>query len=152
MGAGGNDFFIQRADEICRLRRAARGDLDDRTEPAFFVAGVDALGRVANVEAAAVVAATVTIVIIVTDAGQARFGFEHGYAVFFGAAGVDGGFVDDHIARRQLAANAGAGAQQGGQVGAARGVYGRGHGKDIDRRGHHVLFAVGQAEIVGRDR
>src|SRR5690625_5180262 len=149
MGAGGNDFFIQRVDEIRRLRRAARGDLDDRTEPALFVAGIDALGRVADVETAAVVAATVTIVIIVTDAGQARFGFEHGYAVFFGAAGVDGGFVDDDIARRQLAANAGAGAQQGGQVGAARGVNGRGHGSDVNRSLVHVCFAVGQAKTVG---
>jgi len=68
------------------------------------------------------------------DAGidQARFALQQGDADFFGAAGVDGGFVDDHIAGFEQAADGLAGAFERGQVRPFVAVDRGGNGDDAD--------------------
>jgi len=63
---------------------------------------------------------------------QARFALQQGDADFLGAAGVDGGFVDDHIAGAEQAADGFAGAFERGQVRPFVAVDRGGNGDDAD--------------------
>ena len=82
--ARGDDDAVDRGDEVERVARLAGDDLDDRLEAVLLVAGVDALGRVAEVE--------------VRRRFEAGALVEDGHADVFGDARVDGRFVDDDVA------------------------------------------------------
>ena len=90
--AGGDDAAVQRIDEVGGLGRRAGGHLGDVGQAALAVAGIDALGAVADEE-------------IVVEA-QAGGALEFGHADFLGRAGIDGGFVDHHVAALEHAADA----------------------------------------------
>ena len=95
VGAGRDDAGVEVVDEFGGFGGGAAGDLLDVGQAVGVVAGVDAFGGVADGE--------------VGVEFQAGFGFEDGDADFFGAAGVDGGFVDDRVPRFQRLADGGAG-------------------------------------------
>ena len=82
--AGGDDAAIQLIHEIGHFGRGAGGDLLDAGQAVLLVARIDALGAVAGEE-------------ILVEL-QARNLLEDRDADFFGAARVDGGFVNDHVA------------------------------------------------------
>ena len=90
MRAGGDDRGIDLVDEIGRLRRRARGDLDDVGKAVGLVAGIDALGRIAGEE------------IAVEDEPRCLLQLRH--ADLFGGAGIDRRFVDHDVAGREHAA------------------------------------------------
>ena len=53
MNAGGDHRAVDRGDDIERLGILRRDDLGDGLEAVHLVAGIDALGRIADVEIAA---------------------------------------------------------------------------------------------------
>ena len=87
---------VQRVDEVGHFGRRARGDLEDRRQAVLLVARVDALRAVAGEE--------------VLVELQARDALEDRHADLFGAAGIDGGFVDHDVALLQHLADGLAGA------------------------------------------
>ena len=82
-----------------------------------LVAGVDAFGGVAAEE-------------VLVELQAAEF-FEDGDAVFFGAAGINGAFVNDHSPGFHGFADGFAGFDQRGEVGALVVVHGGGDGDDV---------------------
>lgn len=87
VGAGDDDFVVQRIYQVRHLGSRTGGDFLDVGNAVFFVAGVDALGTVAGKEVHVVF--------------QARNAFQYRYALFFCGARIDGGFVDNDIALLQ---------------------------------------------------
>jgi hypothetical protein len=114
--AGTMMVFVQLGNLLQRLGRVARDDLEDLGERVFLVAGVDALGRIADKE--------------VLLPLQARFTLQHRDADLFGGAGVHGGLIHHDGALLHVAARAGAGADERAEVGDVRVVDRRGHGHD----------------------
>ena len=103
VGSRGDDAGVEVVDEFCGFGGGAAGDLLDVGQAVGVVAGVDAFGGVADGE--------------VGIEGQAGSGFEDGDADFFGAARVDGGFVDDGVAGFEGLADDGRGCFERGEVG-----------------------------------
>jgi len=124
--AGDDDRGVQLGDGFGGGAVIAGDDLDDFGDGAFFVAGVDPLGGVADVE--------------IFFPFQAGMLFQQGNADFFGGAGVDGGFIDHGGALLHVPANGGGGAGQGGEVGNVG---------FIDRCGHGDDDEVGAADVGG---
>ena len=129
MGAGADHAAVGRVDDVQRLWRVGRHDLQDGVEAPLLVAGIDALGRVADVE--------------VDLPFQAGCLFEDGNAHFLGDAGIDGRFVDDDVALLQDAADGGRGAAQRREIRLLAGV---------DRGGDRDDMEVRRREILGRRR
>ncbi len=107
-------------DALQRLRRVAGDDLGDAGERVLLVAGIDALGRVADEE--------------VLLPLHARVALEHRNADLLGRARVDGRLVDDGGAALQCAADELARADQRREVGLVRVVDRRGDGDDDEVR------------------
>ena len=80
-------------------------------------------------------------------ASQAALALQDGDAVFFGAAGVDGGFVDDDVAGLEQFADGFAGADQGAQVRALVFVDGRRDGDDVDVGLGNLRGIAGEFEV-----
>ena len=141
--AGGDDLQVKGIDQVGHCWRGAGGDFLDGGDAMFFVARVDALGAVAGKK-----------VEVELEAGEF---FQHGHAVFFGGAGVDGGFVDDDVAFLEHLADGLRGLDQRRQVGLFVVVDGRGHGDDEDVAGGQiggigaVLHAGGFKHFFVRD-
>ena len=95
VGACGNDLVVKRIDQVRYFWSGARSDLFDGGDAVLFVAGVYTLWAVA--------AEKVLVELNATEL------FQHGHAIFFGATGVHGGFVNDDIARLEHLANGFAG-------------------------------------------
>lgn len=83
-----------------------------------FVAGVDALGRIACIE--------VFVEFQTADA------LDNGDALVFGDAGIDGRFIDDDVAGLDDFADSLAGSVEGGEVGVVVFVDWRRHGNDVE--------------------
>ena len=111
MGAGGDDLAVEGVDNGGDLGAGAAGDLFDGGQAVVGVAGVDALGAVAEVEVVGLVPPLPRPLPREGggEVGEARRLFQYGGTVFFGAAGVDGGFVDDQVAGLEDGANGGGG-------------------------------------------
>ena len=105
VGAGRDHALVDGVDDVERLGRVAGDDLQDVVEAALLVAGVDALGRVADVEVG-----------LPFEAGRL---LEDGDADVLGDAGIDGGFVDDDVALLEGLAERGRGLPQRLEVGRA---------------------------------
>ena len=82
-----DDAFVDGVDDVERFGRVAGHDLQDVVEAPLLVAGIDALGRVADVEVG-----------LPFQAGRL---LEDGDADVLGDAGIDGRFVDDDVALLQ---------------------------------------------------
>ena len=95
IGAGGDDAAVKGVDELCRLRRRARGDLADGRQSMLLVARIDALGTVADEE-----------ILIELESGHL---LEDRRAVLLGAARVDRRLVDHDRALAQHLADGPAG-------------------------------------------
>ncbi len=124
--AGDNDGFVEVADGLEGGGVIAGDDFDDFGDGAFFVAGIDPLGGVPNVE--------------VFFPFHTGVFFQQGDADFFGGAGIDGGFIDDGGTLLHVLADRGGGADQGGEVGNVG---------FIDRGGHGDDDEVGAANAAG---
>ncbi len=101
----------------------------------FFITGVDALRAVSAVE-----------VLVEPETGVL---FQHGHAVFFCAAGVDGGFVNDDVALLQHLADGFAGLDERGEVRPLVFVDGCGDGDDVAVAALQVVQVGGVAEMFG---
>ena len=134
MGAGGDDFVVQRIDQVCHFGRGAGGDFLDGGDAVLFVARVDAFGAVAgekiNVEL------------------EAREFFEYRHAVFFRRAGVHGGFVNHDVAGLEDFAYGFAGLHQGREVGALVFVNRGGHGDDKAVALAQIFKVGGKAQVA----
>ena len=106
----------------------ARHDLHDLGERALLVAGVDALGRVADVE--------------ILQPFHAGVLLQDRDADLLGGAGIDGRFVDDDRAALHVLADRGAGADQRREIRDVRFVDRRRHGDD-DEVGLRQIGGVG---------
>ena len=146
VGAGGDDAGVEGIDGLGGGCGAAAGDFLDLGEGVDLVAGVDALGAVAAIEALG----RIGIGLVATvDVAQAGGFFQFGDADFFGGAGVDGGFVDDDVARLEHASNGLAGLDEWGQV-RLHGVIDRGgDGDDEDAAVAQVGGLAGVAQLAG---
>ena len=121
MDAGGDHRAVDVGDDVERPGILARDDLGDGLEAMQLVAGIDALGRIADGEIAAG-----------DEAGTRR---QHRHAVFLDRAGIDRGFVDDDIALLQHATDGLRRRQHGAEIGPVRVVDRRRDGHDIEIRG-----------------
>ena len=74
---------------------------------------------------------------------------EDGGAVFFGAAGIDGGFVDHQVAGLEDLADGSGGLEQGGEVGALVVIHRGGDGDDEDPAGAQGLGVARDGEVPG---
>ena len=135
VGADDDDLAVELVHQLGDLGGGAGGDLLDGGDAVFLVARVDALGAVAGVE--------------VDVEFQTRELFQDGDAVFFGGAGVDGGFVDDDVALLEHLADGLGGLDQRGEVGLLVLVDGGGDGDDEGVAGGEVLQVGGVAEAGG---
>ena len=135
VGAGGDDLLVERVHQVGNLGRGAGGDFFDGGDPVFFVAGVDAFGAVAAKE-----------VLVVLEAREL---LQHGHAVFFGTAGVHGGFVNNDVAWLEHFAHGFTGLDEWREVGALMAVNGRGHGDDEAVAGAQVVQLGAEAQVLG---
>ena len=119
-----NHRSIDRGDDIERRGVLAGNDLPDRLEPMLLVAGIDALGRIADAE--------------IGPGFQPRGALERRRAIFLRRAGIDGRFIDDDVAFFQRAADGFGGFEQRAQIGPAR---------LVDRRRHRDDEEIGVGEI-----
>jgi hypothetical protein len=87
--AGAHDAAIDDVDDVERLRRIPRDDLQDVVAATFFVAVIDALRRAADVE--------------IGLSFEARALCEDGHADLGDDARIDGGFLNDDIALLEVA-------------------------------------------------
>ena len=164
MGAGGDDAAVESVDEFGGLAGGAGGDFDDGGQTVVFVAGVDAFGGVADEEVARgewravsgledILCLALTLpspaergfpglAIGIGGIAQAGEAFEDGNTDFLGAAGVDGGFVDNHVTGFEQGADGFAGADEGAEIGAFGCV-------DGSRDGDNVDVAVGEVGRIG---
>lgn len=134
-GARFDDAAVQRIDRVGHCGCAATGNFADGGQGVDFVAGVDSLGAVAAEK-----------VLVELEAAEL---FEHGHTHFFGGAGVDGGFVNDHVARLEHFAHGFAGFDKRGHVGAVGLVHWGGHGDDEDLCLLEVLRVGAVAQLLG---
>ena len=148
VGACGDDARVQAVDEVGGGGGRAGGDFEDAGDAVGLVAGVDALGAVAAVEGGVRRPGFGGIGTGARAGGERQTGdsFQDRDADFLGAAGVDGGFVDHHVAGLEDAADRLAGPDQRGQVGAFGGVDRGGHGDDVDVAVGQVGEARGAAQ------
>ncbi len=116
---GGDDRAVDGGHDVQRRGVLAGDDLHDRREGVLLVAGVDALGAVAERE---------------VDARSCRPETRSsiGDADLLGGAGVDGGLVDDDVALLQGAADGLGGLHERRQVGLVGVVDRRRHGDDVE--------------------
>ena len=136
VGAGHDDLVVQGVYQVGNCWRGARGYFLDGGNAVLFVARVDALGAVATEK--------------VFVEGEARELFEHGHAVFFGAARVYGGLINDDVTRFEHLAHRFAGFDEGGKVGLLVLVNGGGHGDDVAVAGAQVVKLGAEAQMGGR--
>jgi hypothetical protein len=101
----------------------------------FFIARVDAFGGIAEAEVAFL---------------QAKAGdlFEDGQTVFFGAAGVGGGFVYDVVAFFQRLSDGGGSADEGFQIGHIVFIDGGGNGDDKKAGLFQDFDVIGEDDIA----
>ncbi|MNQ39636.1 hypothetical protein D3C85_532630 [compost metagenome] len=135
MRAGGDDLLVQLVDQFGDFGRGAGRHLLDGADAVFLVARVDALGAVARVE--------------IHVELQARHAFQHRHAIFFGGAGIHGGFIDDDVAALEHRADRFAGLDQRGQVGLLVFVDGGGNGHDEHVRLAEFGAVGGVAQLSG---
>ena len=74
---------------------------------------------------------------------------EDGGAVFLGAAGIDGGLVDDQVARLEDLADGGGGLEQGREVGTLVLIHRGGDGDDEEAAGAQSLRVTGYGQVPG---
>jgi hypothetical protein len=120
VGAGGDDALVDGVDDVEGFGRVAGDDLQDVVEATLLVAGVDALGGIADVEVG-----------LPFEAGRL---FEDGDANVFGDAGIDGRLIDDDVALLEGLAEGLRSPSQRLQVGGVAGVDRRGDGDDVEVR------------------
>ena len=101
----------------------------------LLVAWVDALRTVAAVE--------------VLVEFEARELLQHGHAVFFGAPGVHGGFINDNVARLEHFANGFTGLDERREVWSLVVVDGCGHGDDEDVAAAQVFNVGAELQVAG---
>ena len=135
VGAGGDDAGVEGIDHLGHGGGAAAGDFFDAGQAVLFVTRVDALGAVAAVE--------------VDVVRQPAFALEHRHADFFSGAGVDGGFIDDDVARLEHPPDGGAGLDERAQVRPLGGIHRGGHGDDVDLRLGEFGRLGGVAQLRG---
>ncbi len=116
MHAGDNHGFIQLRHFLQGFGIVAGDDLQDLGDGVLLVAGVDALGRVGDVE-----------VLLPFHAGVL---FQQRDAHLLGGARVDRGFVHHDGALLHVLADGGAGTHQGAEIRLVRLVHRGGHGDD----------------------
>lgn len=116
--AGLDNPLIEGGHALEGFRAITGHDLDDLGQGALFVAGVDALGAVADEK--------------VLPPFQAGFPFQDGDADLFGRAGIDGGFIDQGRTRLHVAPGRYGCADQGAKVGLVGFIHGGGYGQDDD--------------------
>ena len=127
--ARGDDALVESGDFFERLRSVARHHFQDAGKRVLLVTGIDALGRVADVEVA-----------LPAHAG----GFlEDRHAHFLGGAGIDRRFVHDDRAALHVPAYGLARADERAQVGLVRGVHRRRH-RDDDEIGGRERRRIGR--------
>ena len=134
--AGERDLRIELRDALEGFRTVARDDLRNGAQPVGLVAGVDALGGVADVE-----------VLAPAHAGGA---LERGHAVFLGAARIHGRFDDHRRPALHVAARRFHRGKQQAQVGPVRRVDRRGHGDDQEVRLAQGVRIAGNLELARR--
>ena len=168
VGAGGDDLAVEGVDDGGDFRAGAAGDLFNGGEAVVRVAGVDALGAVAEVEGAWRIPPLPRPLphqgggekysLPPGGGGLGRGGrkvfqprplLQHRGAVFLGATGIDGGFVDDQVARLEDLADGGGGLEQGREVGALVLVHRGGDGDDEDPAGAQGLGVAGDGQVPG---
>src|SRR6266852_6126729 len=120
---------IEIDDLVERFGCIARDDLYDGLEPVFLVAGVDALGRVADIE--------------IREPDLPGIFFKHRNADFLGRARVDGRFIYHGRTLFHVFADRGARTDQRPEVRPAHGVHRRGH-RDHDDVGGGKLRRLGR--------
>jgi hypothetical protein len=130
--AGGHHGAIGVGDALERARVLARHHLDDALEPMRAVAGIDPLGRVAELE--------------VDACFEPRGRRERGPTDLARQARIDRRLEDHHRARLERRADQAAGALERAQVGAALLVDGRRHRHDEEAGVREVGGIVGQAQ------
>ena len=133
-GAVGQHRTVQLLHEVEGIRRGAGNYLGDVFHGMFFVAGIDALGRVAHE--------------VVRVEGQSGAVAEHRHADLLGTARKDRGFVDYDVALLEQSAHRGAGHPQRGEVGIVGIIHRRGHTDDVHIAVAQVLRIGGQVQIA----
>ena len=118
VGPRRDDDVVDPPDLLEGLLVHAGDDLAYGRESVHAVAGVDALGAVADLE--------------VDAAPEARLLLEDGHAHVLGDAGVDRGLVHDDGARPEVTPQGARGALDGGEVGRLVLVHRRWHGDDVE--------------------
>ena len=114
-----DDRAVNSGDRFKRLFVHARNDLDDVLQAMHLVAGIDALGRIADLELAA---------------PHARFPFQYGAANVLRHARIHGRLVDDDAARLQMPADDARRLLQRFEIGRLIALDRRRHGDDDERR------------------
>ncbi len=118
-----DDLLVGAGHALQRLLRVTCNDLDDARQRVFAVAGVDALGRVADEEVALPL--------------QSGLALEQRYADFLGRTRVHGRLVNDRRTLLHVATDRDAGADERREVGLVR---------RVDRRRHRHDDEVGLAQ------
>ena len=121
---------VDRRDDFERARVLPGHHLGDGLEAMLPVAGIDALGRIAEGE--------------IASADEPGGAFEHRHAVFFGGAGIDRELVDHDVAPLERAADQFGRFQQQAQIGAKMLVDRRRDGDDKKIRRAQVV-RIGQS-------
>ena len=102
MGSGGDDGFVEGIDDFTDLGSGTRRHLQDLGDGVFLIAWIDALRAVAAVK--------------IAIKFETTFFLENRNTVFFGAAGIDGAFVDYEVSGLEDLAHRGAGSDQGPKI------------------------------------
>ncbi len=131
--AGVDDPAVGSRDALERLGILARDDLHDALERVLVVAGVDALGRVSELE-----------VLALLETGELR---EHGAADLLGDARVDRRLVDDDVALLEDLRHGLRGPHHRREVGDVVLVDRRRDGHDVERGARHRRRLVGHLEL-----
>ena len=116
MHARGDHRFVKLRDFFQGGGIIARYHFQNFSQRVFFIAGVDALRRIADVEIAQPLHAGILL--------------QNGDANFFGGTGIDGGFVHHDRTFFHILADALAGADQRAEIGLMRFVHRCGYGDD----------------------
>lgn len=91
VNAGGDHRAIDIRDDVERLRVLGGDDLGDGLRAMLLVAGIDALGRISDIEIRACLQATAAL--------------QDGHAILFDGAGIDRRFIDHDIASLEHSAD-----------------------------------------------
>ncbi len=135
--SGGDHGAVRFGDDVQGARILTGDDLADRLETMVLVAGVEALRREADGE--------------VHPCSETRSFFEDRHTVLLRRAGIDGGFVDDDIARAQRRADSARGGKQHREVRHARVVDRRRDGNNEEISGAQIRCVICQAQVGALD-